>query len=205
MKKAFIKSYFILLVSLFSQINPAVADQWTESYRLESLAQYDAAVKVMDAILSKDSKNEFAVLRHGWLSYLRGNHSQSIKDYKKAISLNSKSLDALLGVMLPLIAQQRWNETLSYANKALNVAPWNYYAHIRLMAAEEGLRKWDTLVKHAQKVYERYPSDATVLVFLARAYRWQGKSKDARKIYQQVVERIPGHIEATQFIEGASL
>jgi len=192
-----------LLVSLLlSQNILAAADPWAESYRLEALAQYEAAARSLETIISKDAKNEYAILRHGWLNYLRGNHNQAIKDYKKAIAMNSKSLDALLGIILPLEAQQRWSEASSYANKALNVAPWNYYAHIRLMIAEEGLRKWDTLVKHAQSVNSRYPSDATVLVYLARAYRWKDDKKAARKVYQQVLERVPGHIEATQFIEG---
>ena len=200
MKKLILNSIFLASLLLSHNVLAAV-DLWAESYRLESLTQYEAAARSMEGIISNDAKNEFAILRHGWLNYLRGNHNQAIKDYKKAIEINSKSLDALLGIILPLIAQQRWNEASSYANKVLNVAPWNYYAHTRLMVAEEGLRKWDSLIKHAQSVNSRYPSDATVLVYLARAHRWKDNKKSARKVYQQVLERVPGHIEATQFIE----
>lgn len=178
----------------------SAVDPWTESYRLESLTQFDRAAKSLEEIIKDNPKNEFAILRHGWLSYLRGAHNESIRDYQKALDLNPDSLDARLGLMLPLIAQQRWREVASHANKVLKEAPWNYYAHVRLMISEEGEKKWDTLAKHAKKVSQRYPSDATVLVYLARANDWLKNDKEASRAYGQVLERIPGHIEAVQYL-----
>jgi hypothetical protein len=68
------------------------------------------------------------------------------------------------------------------------------------MISEEGEKKWDTLAKHAEKVSQRYPSDATVLVYLARARAWMKNDSEARRTYKKVLERIPGHIEATQYL-----
>lgn len=180
----------------------AATDVWAESHRLESLTRYGEAAQALTPELEKYPNNEFILLRLGWLNYLRGNHNDSIANYKKALSVNKKSLDARLGMILPLLAQQRWKEASKYAKETLSVAPWNYYAHVRLMIAEEGLRQWETLAKHATEVYLRYPSDATVIVYLARANRWLGNNKEAKKAYQKVLERIPGHIESLQFIEG---
>jgi len=185
---------------LISVVAWSAADPWTESYRLEALTQYDSAAKSIATVIKDNPNNEFAILRHGWLNYLRGAHNESIRDYQKALDLNSNSLDARLGLMLPLIAQQRWREVSSHANKVLKVAPWNYYAHVRLMISEEGEKKWDTLANHAKKVSQRYPSDATVLVYLARANDWLKNDKSARGAYEKVLERIPGHIEATQYL-----
>lgn len=178
----------------------SATDPWAESYRLEALTQYENAAKSLEGFIRDNPRNEFAILRHGWLSYLYGAHNDAIRDYQKALDLNSKSLDARLGLMLPLIAQQRWREVASQAGKVLEVAPWNYYAHVRLMISEEGERKWDTLAKHAQEVSQRYPSDATVLVYLARANDWLKNETAARRAYEQVLERIPGHIEASQYL-----
>ena len=191
---------FLLAAVFASNYSFAAVDQWTESYRLESLVQYDAAVKTMDAIIKNEPKNDFAILRRGWLNYLRGKHDSAISDYKKALTMNKQSLDAKLGVILPLLAQQRWNEAVKFCNEALKTAPWNYYAHVRLMVAEEGQKRWKTLAKHADEVYRRYPSDATVLVYLARAQRWSGNKDAARSAYIEVLKRIPGHIEASQFL-----
>lgn len=195
MRMVFLFAVFLIPVAAWSAVDP-----WTESYRLEALTQYGSAAKSIEKVISDNPKNEFAILRHGWLSYLRGAHNESIRDYQKALDINPQSLDARLGLMLPLIAQQRWREVASHANKVLKVAPWNYYAHMRLMISEEGEKKWDTLAKHAQKVNQRYPSDATVLVYLARANDWLKNNKAARRAYEQVLARVPGHIEATQYL-----
>ena len=191
----------IMLALLYAVNSAAAMDVWAESYRLESLTRYDEAAEVLQSALNKDPKNEFMLLRLGWLNYLRGNHNNAMEYYKKALALNSKSIDAKLGLVLPLLAQQRWNEAAKYCQEVLQVAPWNYYAHIRLMISEEGLRQWQTLVKHAGEVYERYPSDATVLVYLARANRWLGNTRAAKDDYRKVLERVPGHIEALQYLE----
>lgn len=183
-------------MTVLSGVNP-----WAESFRLEALTQYESAAKSLEKIIKDNPNNEFAILRHGWLNYLRGAHNESIRDYQKALDINPDSLDARLGLMLPLLAQQRWREVASHANKVLQVAPWNYYAHMRLMISEEGEKKWDTLAKHANKVSQRYPSDPTVLVYLARANVWMKNDSAARRAYEQVLERVPGHIEAMQYLE----
>ena len=174
----------------------ADSDPWKESYRLESVYQYDAALNALNSV---SSENELVLLRRGWLHYLKGSHSKSIDNYKKAIAKNSKSIDARLGIMLPLMAQQRWRETASNAKKVLEVAPWNYHAHVRLMATEEALKQWPELEKHARAVHERYPSDADPLVFLARAYRKQGNNKGATQTYNKVLVLVPDHFESKQY------
>jgi tetratricopeptide (TPR) repeat protein len=188
------------LIIFTNSVSWAAMDPWAESYRLEALSQYDNAAKVMSSIIKNNPNNNFAVSRRGWLNYLRGAHNESIRDYQKALDINPKSLDARLGLLLPFLAQQRWREVSSNANKALKIAPWNYYAHVRLMISEEGEKKWDTLAKHAGTVSQRYPSDATVLVYLARANDWMKKNKEARRAYEKVLERVPGHIEAAQYL-----
>jgi tetratricopeptide (TPR) repeat protein len=192
--------FAIFIIIFGNSVILAAVDPWAESYRLEALSQFDNAAKTMGLVIKDNPGNDFAVSRRGWLNYLRGAHNESIRDYHKALDINPKSLDARLGLLLPLISQQRWREVSSNANKALKIAPWNYYAHVRLMISEEGEKKWDTLAKHARKVSQRFPSDATVLVYLARANDWMKNNKEARRAYEKVLERVPGHIEATQYL-----
>jgi tetratricopeptide (TPR) repeat protein len=190
-----------LILCFVTSANSASVDVWAESYRLESLTRYEDAAQVLMPVVKKESKNEFVFLRMGWLNYLRGNHNDAIDYYKTALDLNKNSLDARLGLTLPLLAQQRWKEAAKFAQETLQTAPWNYYAHVRLMIAEEGMRQWQTLAKHASEVYLRYPSDATVLVYQARANRWLNNTTEAKQAYLKVLERIPGHIEALQYLE----
>lgn len=176
------------------------ADIWSESYSLESMEQYRAAAELFDPLLKKEPGNEYARLRRAWLYYLAGSYNDAQSDYKKALQANPQSLDAQIGLSLPLLAQQRWKEAAIVARQALEVAPWNYYAHLRLLVAEEGQQQWKTLLEHTAALHQRYPSDATVLVYRARAQYWLGDNKAARESYLQVLQRVPVHIEAQQFL-----
>lgn len=180
------------------------ADVWSDSYRLESAAQYKAAAELFDPVLKQEPANEFALLRRAWLRYLAGDYNDSQADYKAALQANPQSLDAQIGLALPLLAQQRWKEAALVAQQALQSAPWNYYAHLRLMVAEEGQQQWQVLLDHSTQLHQRYPSDATVLVYRARAQQWLGDKKAASDSYQQVLQRAPGHIEALQYLAGQS-
>ena len=180
------------------------ADAWSESYKLEAAGKYDNAAQLFDPLLKQAPGNEFARLRRAWLHYLAGDYNDSQSDYKKALQANPRSLDAQIGLTLPLLAQQRWKEAGIIARQALEVAPWNYYAHLRLLVAEEGQQQWQTVRDHADRLHERYPSDATILVYRARAHYWLGDMKGARENYLQVLQRVPGHIEAQQFLASES-
>jgi tetratricopeptide (TPR) repeat protein len=189
---------FLIILSFSLGISSSFADvdPWKESHRMEKAYQYDTAINVLKGI---SADNELVKLRRGWLNYLKGSHSKAIEHYKLAIKANQNSLDARLGVILPLLAQQRWHEAAENARKVLEISPWNYYAHIRLMETEEALKKWQTLEKHADAVHQRYPSDATVLVYLARAHLKLDNRQAASKYYSKVLELIPDHFEAKQY------
>ena len=190
---------FLILLIFLNYTNNIYADTtpWQESYRLEALYQYDAALNSLKGITSS---NELVLLRRGWLNYLKGSHSKSIDNYKKALSKNSKSLDARLGIILPLLAQQRWREASLNANKALKVAPWNYYAHIRLMAAEQALKQWKQLLEHAKFAHQHFPSDSTFIVYLARANLKLGNKNKAQAWYKKLLELAPDNFEAKQYL-----
>jgi len=190
----------VLLMAVPSFTQAASKNIWSDSYALEANGKYEGAAALMVPLLNKGTDNELALLRYGWLNYLQGNFNDAIKAYKQALERNPRSFDARLGIALPLMAQQRWKEASRYLNQVLAQSPFNYLAHIRLMACEEGLRKWETLAKHSMTVSAYYPSDASTLVYLARAYAWQGKPVLAKRTYQKVLARIPGSVEAQRFI-----
>ena len=175
------------------------ADAWSESYKLEAAGKYDNAAQLFDPLLKQAPGNEFARLRRAWLHYLAGDYNDSQSDYKKALQANPRSLDAQIGLTLPLLAQQRWKEAGIIARQALEVAPWNYYAHLRLLVAEEGQQQWQTVRDHADRLHERYPSDATILVYRARAHYWLGDMKVPGKTTCRCCSAFPGISRRSSF------
>jgi len=198
-----VKNLTALILFFVSAIMTATAyagaSVWEKSYQLALAGKYEQAASVIETIA--DSGNEFAVLRYAYLLYLQGENADSISYYSKAIELNPDSIDAKLGITLPLIAQKRWRQVKSYSMQVLHMSHWNYTAHVRLMLAEEGLRKWGSLAEHAAQLAKAYPSDATALVYLARAHAWQGDVAAAKAAYRKVLVRVPGHLEASAYLK----
>ncbi|MDQ6975000.1 MAG: tetratricopeptide repeat protein [Mariprofundaceae bacterium] len=177
-----------------------VENRWAASYALEANGHYEQAAALMVPEMSSGEASEFALLRYGWLNYLQGNYNDAIRAYGRALKRNQRSVDARLGIALPLLAQQRWREARKYLLQVLDQSPYDYTAHIRLMICEEGLRQWKQLQVHAQNIAAHYPTDTTVLIYLARAYAWQGVTEKAKSAYRRVLIRNTLNIEATRFL-----
>jgi len=200
MLNALYKLILILNMIFISSNAVSADDAWMRSYTLEAAGKYVTAAESIEIFLKETPPNEFAELRSGWLYYLSGNYSRSITHYKTAIKINKKSIDAMLGMSLPLMAQSRWREATLQINSVINISKFNYIAHTRLMSCEENLKQWDKLQKHAEEIIQYYPSDATTLVYLARAYSHNSNNIKAKETYQQVLLRYPGHLEAINFL-----
>lgn len=195
--------YLVLLV-LWAPLNIIAleeTDTWSQSHQLEAKGKYKEAAALIEPFLSAGGNTaEYALLRYGWLNYLLRNHNDSVRSYEKALSLNPDSIDARLGLTLPLLAQERWKESARYAKQILQRAPWHFTAHIRLLVSEEGQRKWSVMKNHASVLAAHYPASAIPWVYLARAEAWQGDYEAAKRAYLRVQRRVPGHIEASAFI-----
>ena len=198
------KRWMALLALLMCAGLPAGASAqndaiFANSYKLEAEKKYDAAAQAIAALAN--SGHEFAQLRMGWLAYLQGKYNDSISAYNRLLQSNPNSIDGRLGVTLPLLAQQRWQDAAAQARHVLQLSPWDYTAHVRLMIAEEALKQWQALEQHAASVAAIYASDATSLVYLARARAWQRNVAGAKQAYAQVLERYPANEEARAYIK----
>lgn len=172
---------------------------WAKSYKEQAQGQLQQAVNTLQPMIKKN--NEFALMRYAYLEYLQGRYNESISIYENVIDLNPASIDAKLAITLPLMAQLRWRQVKHYSLEVLKLSHWNYSAHVKLMIAEEGMRNWKTLEKHAAQLAKTYPTDSTALVYLARANAWQGEIKQANSVYKEVLIRVPGHIEASNYLK----
>lgn len=191
----------LLCASGFAQAQNGGNSYWRDSYALEAAGKYAQAASALEPLMRESPSYEFALLRRAWLNYLQGRYSDALRDYNQVLLLNPNALEARLGLTLPLLAQQRWGEAANEARKVIAVNAWDYTAHLRLLICEEGDRRWDEMAQHAAALVVRYPTDATFLVYLARAEAWRGNTKAAKAAYGKVLERVPGHTEATNYLK----
>lgn len=179
----------------------AEVSPWQTSYQLETAGKYADAIVAIDAVSVTSADGELKALRRGWLFYLQGSYNDSIREYRLAAERNALSVDARLGVTLPLLAQKRWREAEQDAKASLQLAPNNYTGLLRLVLANEGQNDWAAMLTGANKLVANYPSDATSYVYLARAHAWLTHRAEAVTAYRAVLSRYPGHLEATAYIE----
>lgn len=188
-----------LLLSVPVYAQTKTADVWATSYALEAQGLYGQSAEALEPMLKDAETLEFAWLRVAWLQYLSLNYNDAIDAYKNALNANKGSFDAMLGISLPLMAQQRWLEAIQYLHKVTNLSPWNYTANIRILASLEGLKKWSDMKQLAEMVSARYPSEVMPLIYLARALNQLGDKANAKWAYQQVLMRSPTNLEALIF------
>ena len=192
-----------LLVSLTVAATPAMAQEaaWQQSYALEAAGKYTDAMAAIDGVPANGAEAELKLLRRGWLFYLPGRFDDAIREYRLAIEKNNRSVDARLGVIMPLLAAKRWAEAEKAAKAALDLAPNNYTALLRLIIAQEAQQNWQGMYANAKVMTEAYPTDTTAQVYLARSLAWMSKATDAKAAYASVLTRFPGHLEAKAYLE----
>lgn len=195
-----------LLTAIFVALNLSAASvmaqeaAWQSSYQLEPVGKYAEAIAALDKIPANSADAELKALRRGWLLYLSGKFDESIREYRQAIERNGKSVDARLGLTLPLLAAKRWRDAEQSARAALELAPNHYTALLRLTVALEAQHDWPSMLKSATNLVTSYPSDAAAYVYLARANAWLGKPDQAVVAYSAVLSRYPGQLEANAYI-----
>lgn len=187
-------AFGLLLLSLGTQA--ATESPWQRSYRQEAAGRYTEALADITPLQNQADSNELAWLRSGWLLYLQGNHNEAIRAYNQAMRLNPESVDARLGLTLPLMAQQRWNDAAYYARHVIASDPGNYAAQLRLLACLEALGQWDELKTTAQSVSQRFPSEYLPWLYRAHAHRQLRESIETRQAYAQLLMRKPEDAEA---------
>jgi len=172
------------------------------SYRLEAEGRFEAAAASLQ--LLADSGDDFAKMRIAWLAYQSGSYNNSVGGYLSVLQRNAGAIEARQGLLLPLMAQERWQDAAAQAQIILAQSSWDYTANVRLMACEEALRQWEALEAHAMAFSKAYPSDATALVYLARARIHRKNAAGAREAYALVLARSPAHQEALAYFKSVN-
>jgi tetratricopeptide (TPR) repeat protein len=192
--------YFLLIISLgmygATQANIIKGSVWSQSYAHERIYEYQEAVELIQPLLKNDKTAELAHLRLGWLNYLQGNYRDSFNHYEESLDDNSYSVDAYLGMTLPLLAQKRYRTAIKYTKKALKLSPNNYSASAKMMHIYTLQKKWRTLKAYSIQVSNYYPSLVEPMVYVARASMKLGEYEEAKKYFYKVLWLMPTHIEA---------
>lgn len=115
--------------TLFGQ-NKVIAEAFEKSYTFSSKESYRDAINTIKKVYTPSSYE--MNLRLGWLSYMGMEGLESIKYYRKAISIMPAATEPRWGLVNVYVALENWVEVEKLYLSILKLDPKNELAHYKL-------------------------------------------------------------------------
>jgi len=181
----------------------AVLSSFEASYAAEANGEYAEAIDALVDAYNQTPGDYMINLRLGWLYYMNAEYDESASSYRAAIQAAPDAIEARVGYMLPLLAQQKYAEVEATAYKALKQDANNYFATLRLVTALRLEGKYDVAARAAREMLALYPSDVSFLAELATDEAALGNDKTARALCWKIRVLDPDNVTADYFLADA--
>lgn len=167
------------------------AQQFQRSYDDETALKFDSALGALEGIGTSGTIGYVAQLRRGWLLYRQGKHADAVTAYNKAIALDPASVEAKVGVLLPLGELRRWADVESRAKEIAQKDPGNYTANLRLAFALYSQARYAEAETAYRTVLAHSPSDVDARAGLGWSQLKAGKAKEAQATFSEILGYAP--------------
>ncbi len=164
-----------------------------ESIKAESIGDYQKAIDKLLGIY-KENQNDYLInLRLGWLYNSIEKYKESREYYTKAVAASDKkSIEALLGLTLPLAAMNEWSLVKMTYNDILKIDNNNYTANLRLGQLTLNAGDYVSAKEFLEKAYNNYPSNYDPNLSLGYTYFYLGDKKKAENHLKNALMFSPG-------------
>lgn len=179
-----------------------IRGSYLRSYDYERSQDYENAIRALGPVYDEYPSGYTVNLRMGWLFYLNGNYANAIAHYEVAESTAPFALEPKLGHLLPLMAQERWDEVERVAYQVVSVDHYSYYGNLRLGIALRMRGKLEPALQVILKMSTAYPTDTLYLQELARLAVARGDTEEAIARYTDVQILDPENQEARAYLGG---
>jgi len=177
-----------------------VINAFEESYKLEKGGKNKEALDAMKKVYNEQSYE--LNLRLGWLAYLSGKFTESIAYYNNCINKLPMSVEARLGIVLPLSAMGNWNQIIDHYNVILSVDPHNSLVNYRMGVIYYERKQYDKAESYLKNVINLYPFDHDTMLMLGWVKLRQGNLNQAKLLFEKTLMANPADASAK---EGLSL
>jgi len=187
---------FLTIISIAQNNYSNLQEAFKNSYKYENKGDY---TKAIDEIKQHYSENSYEInLRLGWLYYLSGNQTESMKYYKKAIDLYPLSEEAKLGYVLPASAVGNWDDVLNIYLNILTNNPYNTTVLYRTGLIYYNKEQYSQAYKYFEKLINLYPFSYDGLIMFAWTNYKLGKYREAKLLFQKVLLVSPDDASAKE-------
>ncbi|WP_457681604.1 tetratricopeptide repeat protein [Thermovibrio sp.] len=194
----------LLISNSYSLTYQDIASAYHRSFIYEKSGDYKDAIKALMPVYQAFPNGYTVNLRLGWLYYLLKKYSNSEFHYKKALKAIPTSLEPLLGLTLPYMAQGRWQDTEFTCYRILKSDYYNYYGNLRLSYAFRMEGKFSLAEAVDRKMLTIYPSDVNFLLELALSLYGEKKYALSESILKDVLILDPENSTAKFYLKKVS-
>lgn len=194
---------FVALLGVLSSVSttwgepiPPISRIYQQSYEEEAKGNYQEAIFVLTQASRAGDNGYLYHLRLGWLQYLASKYPDSVNSYRKAAIIGKDSIEAKLGLMLPLMAQGKWSDAEKVAKEILSLEHLSYLANSRLAYIYYNLNQYKEAEFYYRKILAYYPGDIEMQAGLAWTLLKQNKKEAAEKVFDEILRYVPNHVSA---------
>ena len=176
------------------QENARIQSAFAESYKSELSGNYAVSVSELRSVYQADNYNMNA--RLGWLLFLSKQYTESISYYEKAIKLKPYGIEARFGMIKSLNALESWDKVKEQYENILRIDDQNTTSLYWLGVLLYNRKDYDGAARNFEKIVNLYPMDYGSVIMLAWAKYYQGRSADARVMFNQALLLSPNDASA---------
>jgi serine/threonine protein kinase/tetratricopeptide (TPR) repeat protein len=187
------------------KINPDDTDAYvgkSNVYQDQDEPDYDLAIEALTTAADVAPENPSLRSKIGWATRnkaiafdQKSSYAESEQQFRKALELNEKYIDALTGLGWVLQDQanvlkddSKYQESIDTLKQSLDIKEDQPYAHSALGWSYYGLEKYDDAVEAFNRAVELKSDYADAYYGLGRALQGQNKTEEARAAYQQAID-----------------
>jgi tetratricopeptide (TPR) repeat protein len=187
---------FVTIISAYGQTDAVINSAFAESYKSELGGNYVVAVSQVRSVYRADDYNMNA--RLGWLLFLAKQYTESVNYYDRAIKLKPYCIEARFGMIKALNALESWDKVKEQYENILRIDSQNTTSLYWLGVLLYNRKEYDSAARNFEKVVNLYPMDYGSVIMLAWARFYQGRTADARVMFNQALLLSPNDASATQ-------
>lgn len=140
----------------------------------------------------------------GYTYYLKGDDDNAIKQYQVAKNLDKNNFDAYLNLSIIYDKENRSNEALEMATKAVKISPQDYKGFVMQGRSYRKLKMYDKAVASLQSARKLEPANCDVIYEIGSVAEARGDKKGAESIFKEALSYDPTYKPALTALDKLS-
>ena len=177
------KLIFFLLLAISNPLS-IFSNSIADSIALMEKKEFGKSIEMLNFLIEDNPDYVTAYMYRGYAFMMTERYDKALSDYKKADELSS-TIDSLLGVQWALLASGKYDESIEYGKKILEIDPFNYYAKQRIADAYLEKKEYNIASEKYKELQNQYGKNADLLWKIGLCEYYSGNSEEATRLFQE--------------------